>query len=119
MTYTLNSPQVATDLPQIDSASLSRLITGATCHTPEHMVGNTPVLWVPEIASGLGHGFWAKLEGVNPGGIKDRPALHIVERARARGELLRRARPSSNPPAAPSGWALRWPASSTDTRSRW
>ncbi|MFC7590853.1 PLP-dependent cysteine synthase family protein [Nonomuraea antimicrobica] len=32
-------------------------------------------------------GFWAKLEGFNPGGIKDRPALHMVRRARARGDL--------------------------------
>ncbi|MEV4531694.1 PLP-dependent cysteine synthase family protein [Streptosporangium sp. NPDC049304] len=92
MTYTLNSPQVAADRPQIDTASLGRLITGATCHTPEHVVGNTPVLWVPEIASGLGHGFWAKLEGGNPGGIKDRSALYIVERARERG-LLRPGAP--------------------------
>lgn len=85
MTYTLNSSQ-------IDTASLSRLITGTTCHTPEHVVGNTPVLWVPEIASGRGHGFWAKLEGGNPGGIKDRSALYIVGRARERG-LLRPGAP--------------------------
>ena len=34
-----------------------------------------------------GHGFWAKLEGFNPGGMKDRPALHMVATAAARGEL--------------------------------
>ncbi|NUR85176.1 MAG: PLP-dependent cysteine synthase family protein, partial [Nonomuraea sp.] len=34
----------------------------------------------------------AKLESFNPGGIKDRPALHMVEQARRRGEL---------PPGAP------------------
>ncbi|NXY99743.1 PLP-dependent cysteine synthase family protein [Streptomyces sp. BR123] len=39
-----------------------------------------------------GRGFWAKLEGFNPGGIKDRPGLHMVERARARGELRPGAR---------------------------
>ncbi|GLW06479.1 putative pyridoxal phosphate-dependent protein CysK2 [Microtetraspora sp. NBRC 13810] len=69
-------------------APLAQLITGTTCHTPEHVVGNTPVLWVPEISTGEGRGFWAKLEGANPGGIKDRPALYIVERARERGDLL-------------------------------
>ncbi|MFI6484557.1 PLP-dependent cysteine synthase family protein [Nonomuraea sp. NPDC050663] len=50
------------------------------------LVGNTPVLWVPELWSGE-RGFWAKLEGRNPGGIKDRPALHMIEQARRRGEL--------------------------------
>ncbi|SEG47913.1 cysteine synthase A [Thermomonospora echinospora] len=66
--------------------SPSQLVAGATCHTPERVVGNTPVLWIPELIEG-GGGFWAKLEGGNPGGIKDRAALHIVERARRRGDL--------------------------------
>ncbi|MFB7542970.1 PLP-dependent cysteine synthase family protein [Streptomyces zaomyceticus] len=43
-------------------------------------VGNTPVLWTDD-------GYWAKLEGFNVGGIKDRAALHMVEQARRRGEL--------------------------------
>ncbi|WP_169314247.1 PLP-dependent cysteine synthase family protein [Streptomyces piniterrae] len=51
------------------------------------LVGNTPVLHISEPLSPAGRGFWAKLEGRNPGGIKDRPGLHMVERARARGEL--------------------------------
>ncbi|GGL59646.1 PLP-dependent cysteine synthase family protein [Planomonospora parontospora] len=51
------------------------------------LVGSTPVLWVPELWSGGERGFWAKLEGYNPGGIKDRPALHMIEQARLRGEL--------------------------------
>ena len=110
MTYTLNAPQ-------IDTPPLSQMITGNTCHTPEHVVGNTPVLWVPEIASGQRRGFWAKLEGHNPGGIKDRPALHMVERARERGRAAARRAASSSPPAAPSAWAWRWPASPTATRS--
>lgn len=60
---------------------------------PGGMVGNTPVLWIPEFwrasdsAGAADRGFWAKLEGFNPGGMKDRPGLHMVERARARGEL--------------------------------
>ncbi|MFD9122004.1 PLP-dependent cysteine synthase family protein [Streptomyces bottropensis] len=51
------------------------------------LVGNTPVLRVSEPFSSPGRGFWAKLEGFNPGGIKDRPALHMVERALSRGDL--------------------------------
>lgn len=34
-----------------------------------------------------GGGFWAKLEGFNFGGIKDRAALYMVQQARLRGEL--------------------------------
>lgn len=55
--------------------------------TPAGLVGNTPVLWIGEPFSPGGHGFWAKLEGANPGGLKDRSALHMVAAARRRGEL--------------------------------
>ncbi|MFD2351133.1 pyridoxal-phosphate dependent enzyme [Nonomuraea ferruginea] len=50
-------------------------------------VGNTPLTFISEPFVPGGGGFWAKLEGFNPGGIKDRPALHMVRRARARGDL--------------------------------
>lgn len=56
------------------------------------LVGNTPVLWVGAPLAPAGRGFWAKLEGFNPGGMKDRPALHMVRRAEARGELEAGAR---------------------------
>ncbi len=59
----------------------------ATCLTAANAVGNTPVLWIDRPLSPAGRGFWAKLEGCNPGGIKDRPALHMVTQARARGGL--------------------------------
>lgn len=49
-------------------------------------VGNTPVLRIGPPFTERGT-FWAKLEGFNPGGIKDRPGLFMVEAARARGEL--------------------------------
>ncbi|MGH3391962.1 MAG: PLP-dependent cysteine synthase family protein [Actinomadura sp.] len=55
--------------------------------SPARLVGDTPVLWIGEPFAPKGRGFWAKLEGANPGGLKDRPALHIIERARGRGEL--------------------------------
>ncbi|MCF6471960.1 PLP-dependent cysteine synthase family protein [Nonomuraea sp. MG754425] len=50
-------------------------------------VGNTPLVHISTPSASGNAGFWAKLEGFNPGGIKDRPALHMVRRARARGEL--------------------------------
>ncbi|MFE2425923.1 PLP-dependent cysteine synthase family protein [Streptomyces sp. NPDC059373] len=60
---------------------------GTPCRSPAGMVGNTPVLWIGEPFNPAGRGFWAKLEGANPGGIKDRPGLHMVAAARSRGEL--------------------------------
>lgn len=68
----------------------ARLLTppGAIpCHSPLGLVGNTPALWIGEPFVPDGRGFWAKLEGSNPGGIKDRTALYMVARARERGEL--------------------------------
>jgi cysteine synthase A len=56
-------------------------------HSLAAAVGNTPVLWISEPFAPPGRGFWAKLEGFNPGGIKDRPALHMTACARERGDL--------------------------------
>ncbi|MEU0352760.1 PLP-dependent cysteine synthase family protein [Streptomyces sp. NPDC006237] len=61
-------------------------------HTPAGLVGDTPVLWIGEPFTATGRGFWTKLEGHNPGGIKDRTALHMVRAARERGQLLPGAR---------------------------
>ncbi|MDT9701278.1 PLP-dependent cysteine synthase family protein [Streptomyces sp. P17] len=61
-------------------------------HTPAGLVGDTPVFWIGEPFTATGRGFWTKLEGHNPGGIKDRTALHMVRAARERGELLPGAR---------------------------
>ncbi|MGW2422901.1 PLP-dependent cysteine synthase family protein [Streptomyces sp. NPDC001709] len=61
-------------------------------HSPAGLVGDTPVLWIGEPFTALGRGFWAKLEGHNPGGIKDRSALHMVRAARERGRLRPGAR---------------------------
>lgn len=55
-------------------------------------VGNTPVVWIDRPFTTDRRGFWAKLEGANPGGIKDRPALHMVRCARERGDLRPGAR---------------------------
>ncbi|MFD4605428.1 PLP-dependent cysteine synthase family protein [Streptomyces sp. NPDC058464] len=59
----------------------------AVARRPAQLVGNTPALWIDKPFSPLGRGFYAKLEGANPGGIKDRPGLHMVGEARRRGEL--------------------------------
>lgn len=61
-------------------------------HTPAGLVGDTPVLWIGEPFTTEGCGFWAKLEGHNPGGIKDRTALHMVQAARERRHLPSGAR---------------------------
>jgi S-sulfo-L-cysteine synthase (3-phospho-L-serine-dependent) len=71
----MHSPNTARQLTKLGHAALTGL------------VGNTPLLHVGEPFAPAGRGFWAKLEGFNPGGIKDRPGLHMVERARARGDL--------------------------------
>jgi cysteine synthase len=65
----------------------ARLTAPSMGHSAASAVGNTPVLWIGEPFLPAGRGFWAKLEGFNPGGMKDRPALHMVARARQRGEL--------------------------------
>ncbi|BBX26922.1 putative pyridoxal phosphate-dependent protein CysK2 [Mycolicibacterium chitae] len=62
------------------------------CDRPATMVGRTPVLRFGAPFTTDGRGFWAKLEGFNPGGMKDRPALYMVERGRAREELRPGAR---------------------------
>jgi S-sulfo-L-cysteine synthase (3-phospho-L-serine-dependent) len=51
------------------------------------IIGNTPLVRISDPFAPGPNGFWAKLEGFNPGGIKDRAALHMIRRARARGEL--------------------------------
>ncbi|KPC71736.1 PLP-dependent cysteine synthase family protein [Streptomyces sp. NPDC006349] len=75
-------------------ASPAQLLADAKrpTHTPAGLVGDTPVLWIGEPFTVAGRGFWAKLEGHNPGGIKDRTALHMVRAALGRGQLLPGAR---------------------------
>lgn len=57
------------------------------CDTVAGAVGSTPVLWIDRPLNPEGRGFWAKLEGHNPGGIKDRAALYMIQCARERGDL--------------------------------
>jgi len=62
--------------------------------SPIEAVGNTPLVRLPRLAATIDGNedgrvrIWAKLEDRNPtGSIKDRPALHMVERAEADGRL--------------------------------
>jgi cysteine synthase B len=62
--------------------------------SPLEAVGNTPLVRLPRISAAVPGNeagrvsLWAKLEDRNPtGSIKDRPALHMIERAEAAGRL--------------------------------
>ncbi|MGW3040122.1 PLP-dependent cysteine synthase family protein [Kitasatospora sp. NPDC001159] len=62
--------------------------------SPLEAVGNTPLVRLPRLSAtipGNAEGLvnlWAKLEDRNPtGSVKDRPALHMIERAEAAGRL--------------------------------
>jgi len=51
-------------------------------------VGDTPLVGLPNLAPAPDVRLWAKLEDRNPtGSIKDRPALAMIERAEAEGQL--------------------------------
>ncbi|KQV24306.1 MULTISPECIES: PLP-dependent cysteine synthase family protein [unclassified Kitasatospora] len=71
----------------LPSGHQSSPVAGQPGGDVSQLVGRTPTLWIPDLIARAGRGFWAKLEGFNPGGIKDRPALHMVSRARERGDL--------------------------------
>ncbi|MER5543905.1 PLP-dependent cysteine synthase family protein [Streptomyces sp. NPDC002589] len=86
---------MSTALRSISSRDISSFLAahelpepaGAPRRSAAGLVGNTPVLWVGEPFNPPGRGFWAKLEGANPGGLKDRPGLYMVAAARKRGAL--------------------------------
>lgn len=56
--------------------------------TLEDTIGNTPLVRLKRITAGENNIILAKLEGNNPAGsVKDRPALSMIARAEARGEI--------------------------------
>jgi cysteine synthase B len=56
--------------------------------TIEACVGNTPLVRLQRMGQDTGNTILLKLEGNNPAGsVKDRPALSMINRAEARGEL--------------------------------
>jgi cysteine synthase B len=57
-------------------------------HTLEQFVGNTPLVRLQRIPGNTANVILAKLEGNNPAGsVKDRPALSMIKRAQARGQI--------------------------------
>jgi cysteine synthase A len=52
-----------------------------------NLIGRTPVLFVDAPLPHPHDGFWAKVEGAAPGGMKARAAVSMLTAARARGEL--------------------------------
>ena len=56
--------------------------------TIEEFVGNTPLARLKRLPGNTGNIVLVKLEGNNPAGsVKDRPALSMIRRAEARGEI--------------------------------
>ncbi len=56
--------------------------------TLEHFVGNTPLVRLQRLPGDTSNVILAKLEGNNPAGsVKDRPALSMIKRAQARGQI--------------------------------
>ncbi|HEY5720537.1 MAG TPA: cysteine synthase CysM [Gammaproteobacteria bacterium] len=56
--------------------------------TLEQQIGNTPLVRLQRLPVANGNTLLVKLEGNNPAGsVKDRPALSMIQRAEARGEI--------------------------------
>ena len=54
----------------------------------EEFVGNTPLVKLKRLPGNTSNTVLVKLEGNNPAGsVKDRPALYMIQRAEARGEI--------------------------------
>ena len=57
-------------------------------NTLENFVGNTPLVHLKRLPGPTSNVLLAKLEGNNPAGsVKDRPALSMIQRAQARGDI--------------------------------
>ena len=62
--------------------------TASAFQTLKQCVGNTPLVRLQRLPGDSGNWILAKLEGNNPAGsVKDRPALSMIERAEARGDI--------------------------------
>jgi len=56
--------------------------------TLEQCIGNTPLVKLQRLTTGLNSEVWVKLEGNNPAGsVKDRAALAMIQQAELRGEI--------------------------------
>jgi cysteine synthase B len=64
------------------------MVAGVTFPGLEAFVGNTPLVRLQRLPGETSNVLLAKLEGNNPAGsVKDRPALSMIQRAEARGEI--------------------------------
>ena len=64
------------------------MVAHLTYPTLESFVGNTPLVRLQRLPGDTSNVILAKLEGNNPAGsVKDRPALSMIQRAEARGEI--------------------------------
>ncbi len=64
------------------------VITPAAYPTIDSSVGNTPLVRLQRLPGETSNIILAKLEGNNPAGsVKDRPALRMIQRAEARGDI--------------------------------
>ena len=63
-------------------------ITPAAYPTIDSSVGNTPLVRLQRLPGETSNTILAKMEGNNPAGsVKDRPALSMIQRAEARGDI--------------------------------
>lgn len=64
------------------------MVSGPVFRTLDDHVGHTPLVRLKRITAGRNNAILAKLEGHNPAGsVKDRPALSMIRRAEARGDI--------------------------------
>ncbi len=65
-----------------------RSAVAVDCPTIDASVGNTPLVRLQRLPGNTSNTILAKMEGNNPAGsVKDRPALSMIQRAEARGEI--------------------------------
>jgi len=60
---------------------------GATATNYMDLIGKTPLLKLGSLAEGCGATVLVKLECMEPGSVKDRPVLSMIEQAVARGDI--------------------------------
>ena len=76
--------------PELDTGGVQGFETGKLKRSILDTVGNTPLVYLPQISPKPGVRLFAKLEGNNPtGSVKDRIAKYMIEKAEREGALTR------------------------------
>ncbi len=74
--------------PELDTGGVQGFETGKLKRSILDTVGNTPLVYLPQISPKPGVRLFAKLEGNNPtGSVKDRIAKYMIEKAEREGAL--------------------------------